>query len=118
MTNLKTLDDYTKLPDGYTDYGTEEIFEKACNEALESLTKEMIKSRIVTMPKIYVVSSVPISKESLLHGFIKTNPILPNQSSYCVVAYFEPHYKVLKRRKPMKMRKRRNRAWQSVAENL
>lgn len=98
MTNLKSLDDYTKLPDGYTDYGTEEIFEKACNEALESLAKEMIKSRILTMPKIYVVSSGEINKESLLQGFIKMNPILPNQSSYCVVAYFEPHYKVLKRR--------------------
>lgn len=98
MTNLKTLDDYTKLPDGYTDYGTEEIFEKACNEALESLTNEMIKSRIKTMPKIYVVSSVPLNRESLLHGFIKTNPILLNQHSYCVVAYFEPHYKPLKRR--------------------
>lgn len=36
MTNLKSLDDYTKLPDGYTDYGTEKILEKACNEALES----------------------------------------------------------------------------------
>lgn len=106
---LRLLDD---------DFDIEKYTIEACEKALESLTKEMIKSRIVTMPKIYVVSSVPLNRESLLHGFIKTNPILPNQSSYCVVAYFEPHYKVLKRRKPMKMRKRRNRAWQSVAENL
>ena len=97
MADLKTIDDYTKLPKGYEDYNIEEIFEKVCNEALESLTNEMIKSRIVTMPKIYMVSSVPISKESLL-GFIKTNPILPIQESYCVVAYFEPYYKILKRR--------------------
>lgn len=95
---LRLLDDYVDTPKGYKDYGTEEIFEKVCNEALESLTKEMIKSRIKTMPKIYMVSSVPISKESLFHGFIKTNPILPNQHSYYVVAYFEPHYKILKRR--------------------
>lgn len=98
MTNLKTLDDYTKLPDGYTDYDFEQKFEESCKKALESLAKEMIKSRLVTMPKIYVVSSGEISKESLLQGFIKMNPILPNQSSYCVVAYFEPHYKILKRR--------------------
>lgn len=98
MTNLKSIDDYTKLPDGYIDYDFERKFEESCKEALESLTKEMIKSRIKTMPKIYMVSSVPISKESLFHGFIKTNPILPNQHSYYVVAYFEPHYKILKRR--------------------
>lgn len=98
MTNLKTLDDCTKLPDGYTDYDFEQKFEESCKEALESLANEMIKRRILTMPKIYVISSGEISKESLLQGFIKMNPILPNQSSYCVVAYFEPHYKVLKRR--------------------
>ena len=113
MTNLKSLDDYVVMPKGYKDYGTEEIFEKACNEALESLANEMIKSRIKTMPKIYLVSSVPLNRESLLQGFIKMNPILPNQSNYYVVAYFEPHYKVLKRRKPMKMRKRRNRVWKN-----
>lgn len=106
---LRLLDD---------DFDIEKYTIEECEKALESLTKEMIKSRIVTMPKIYVVSSVPLNRESLFHGFIKTNPILPNQSSYCVVAYFEPHYKILKRRKTMKMRKRRNRAWQSVAENL
>lgn len=98
MTNLKTIDDYTKLPDGYTDYGFEQKIEESCKEALESLAKEMIKRRILTMPKIYVISSGGINKESLFQGFIKMNPILPNQSSYCVVAYFEPHYKVLKRR--------------------
>ena len=98
MTNLKSLDDYTKLPDRYTDYGTEKIFEKVCNDTLESLAKEKIKSRLATMPKIYMVSSGEISKESLFQGFIKMNPILQNRSSYCVVAYFEPHYKILKRR--------------------
>lgn len=98
MTNLKSIDDYVVTPKGYEDYNIEEIFEKVCNDTLESLTKEMIKRRILTMPKIYVISSGEISKESLLQGFIKMNPILPNQSSYCVVAYFEPHYKVLKRR--------------------
>lgn len=111
MTNLKTLDDYTKLPDGYTDYDFEQKIEESCKKALESLANEMIKRRILTMPKIYVLSSGEISKESLFQGFIKMNPILPNQSSYCVVAYFKPHYKVLNRRKPMKMRKRRNRTW-------
>lgn len=111
MTNLKPLDDYTKLPDGYIDYDFEQKFEESCKKALESLANEMIKRRILTMPKIYVISSGEINKESLFQGFIKMNPILPNQSSYCVVAYFEPRYKVLKRRKPMKMRKRRNRTW-------
>lgn len=98
MTNLKSLDDCTKLPDGYTDYDFEQKFEESCKEALESLAKERIKSRLATMPKIYVVSSVPLNRESLLQGFIKMNPILPNQESYSVVAYFEPHYKILKRR--------------------
>ena len=98
MTNLKSIDDYTILPDGYTDYDFEQKFEESCKEALDSLAKEMIKSRILTMPKIYVVSSGKISKESLFQGFIKMNPILLNQNSYCVVAYFEPHYKILKRR--------------------
>lgn len=86
---LRLLDD---------DFDIEKCTIEACEKALESLTKEMIKSRIVTMPKIYVVSSVPLNRESLLQGFIKMNPILPNQSSYCVVAYFDPHYKPLKRR--------------------
>lgn len=98
MADLKTIDDYVVMPKGYKDYNIEEIFEKVCNDTLESLANEMIKSRIKTMPKIYVVSSVPLNRESLLHGFIKTNPILPNQHSYCVVAFFEPHYKILKRR--------------------
>lgn len=98
MTNLKSLDDYTKLPDGYTDYDFKQKIEESCKKALESLANEMIKSRIKNMPKIYVVSSVPLNRESLLQGFIKMNPILPNQSSYCVVAYFDPHYKTLKRR--------------------
>lgn len=99
---LRLLDD---------DFDMEKCTIEACEKELESLVKEKIKSRLVTMPKIYVVSSGEINKESLFQGFIKMNPILPNQSSYYVVAYFEPHYKVLKRRKPMKMRKRRNRAW-------
>lgn len=98
MADFKTIDDCTKLPDGYTDYDFEHKFEESCKEALESIAKEMIKRRIKNPPKIYVISSEEISKESLL-GFIKTNPILPIQESYCVVAHFEPHYKILKRRK-------------------
>ena len=86
---LRLLDD---------DFDIEKYTIEACEKALESLSKEMIKSRILTMPKIYVISSGEISKESLLQGFIKMNPILPNQSNYYVVAYFEPHYKILKRR--------------------
>ena len=109
MTNLKSIDDYTKLPDGYTDYDFRQKIEESCKEALESLTKEMIKRRILTMPKIYVISSGEISKESLLQGFIKMNPILPNQSSYCVVAYFEPHYKILKRRE-----RNNGKAWKKI----
>ena len=86
---LRLLDD---------DFDIEKYTIEECEKAIESLANEMIKSRIKTMPKIYLVSSMPLNRESLLHGFIKTNPILLNQDSYCVVAYFEPHYKILKRR--------------------
>ena len=97
MADLRLLDDYTKLPDGYTDYGTDKIFEKVCNETLESLANEMIKSRIVTMPKIYVVSSVPLNKESLLQGFTKMQPLLTKHED-CVIVYLGTYYKPLKRR--------------------
>lgn len=97
MTNLKTLDDYTKLPDGYTDYGTEKIFEKACNEALESLANEMIKRRIKNPPKIYMVSS-EISKNDFL-SFFKNDHII-DSFNYGIVTFldFGANYKILKRR--------------------
>lgn len=96
MADLKTIDDYTKLPDGYKDYGTEEILEKVCNEALESLAKERIKSRLVTMPKIYMVSSYPLDKESLLE-LVKMQPILTKHED-CTIIYLGTYYKPLKRR--------------------
>lgn len=96
MAELRLIDDYVDTPDGYKDYGTEEIFEKVCNDTLESLAKEKIKSRLVTMPKIYVVSSYPLDKESLLE-LVKMQPILTKHED-CTIIYLGTYYKPLKRR--------------------
>ena len=63
---------------------------------LESLAKEKIKSRLVTMPKIYMVSSYPLDKESLLE-LVKMRPILTNHED-CTIIYLGTYYKPLKRR--------------------
>lgn len=96
MTKLKSLDDYTKLPDGYTDYDFRQKIEESCTKALESLAKEKIKSRLATMPKIYVVSSYPLDKESLLE-LVKMQPILTKHED-CTIIYLGTYYKPLKRR--------------------
>ena len=85
---LRLLDD---------DFDMEKCTIEACEKELESLANEMIKSRIVTMPKIYVVSSVPLNKESLLQGFTKMQPLLTKHED-CVIVYLGTYYKPLKRR--------------------
>lgn len=101
MTNLKTLDDYTKLPDGYTDYGTEKILETVCNETLESLANEMIKRRIIYEPKTYIFSTA-CNKNDFLSYFklASLNDYIIDASNYGFVSYlnFGTYYKPLKRR--------------------
>ena len=87
MSEMRLLDD---------DIDIEKIYKKACDEALESLAKEKIKSRLATMPKIYMVSSYPLDKESLLE-LVKMQPILPKYED-CTIIYLGTYYKPLKRR--------------------
>ena len=83
---LRSLDDYVDTPKG-----------------LESLAKVLIKSRLATMPKIYVFSTA-WNKNDFLSGFTKMQPILTKHED-CTIIYLGTYYK------PMKMRKRRNRTW-------
>lgn len=96
MTNLKTLDDYTKLPDGYTDYDTEKILETVCNETLESLTNEMIKRRIIYEPKTYIFSTA-CNKNDFLYGFTTMKQLLTKHED-CIIIHLATYYKPLKRR--------------------
>ena len=98
MTNLKSLDDYTKLPDGYTDYDTDKILETVCNETLESLANEMIKRRIIYEPKTYIFSTT-FNKNDFLSGFTTMKQLLAKHEN-CVIIHLNTYYK------PMKMRKR------------
>lgn len=98
---LRLLDD---------DFDIEKCTIEACEKALESLSNEIIKSRIITKPQVFVVSTA-FNKNDFLSGFTTMQPLLTKHKD-CIIVYLGTYYK------PMKKRKRRNRAWQSVAENL
>lgn len=95
-TELRLLDD---------DFDIEKYTIEECEKALESLSNEMMKTRIMTKPQVFVVSTA-CNKNDFLSGFTKMQPLLTKHED-CVIVYLGTYYK------PMKMRKRRNRAWKN-----
>lgn len=93
---LRLLDD---------DFDIEKYTIEACEKALESLSNEMMKTRIKTKPQVFVVSTA-CNKNDFLSGFTKMQPLLTKHED-CVIVYLGTYYK------PMKMRKRRNRVWKN-----
>lgn len=91
---LRLLDD---------DFDIEKCTIEACEKALESLSNEIMKTRIITKPQVFVVSTT-WNKNDFLSGFTKMQPLLTKHED-CVIVYLGTYYK------PMKMRKRRNRSW-------
>lgn len=86
---LRLLDD---------DFDIEKCTIEACEKALESLSNEMIKSRIITKPQVFVVSTV-FNKNDFLYGFTTMQQLLAKHEN-CVIIHLATYYK------PMKMRKR------------
>lgn len=93
---LRLLDD---------DFDIEKYTIEECEKALESLSNEMMKTRIMTKPQVFVVSTA-WNKNDFLSGFTKMQPLLAKHED-CVIVYLGTYYK------PMKMRKRRNRVWKN-----
>lgn len=84
---LRLLDD---------DFNIEKYTIEACEKALESLSNEMMKTRIMTKPQVFVVSTA-WNKNDFLSEFIKMQPILTNHED-CAIIYLGTYYKPLKRR--------------------
>lgn len=88
MNKMRLLDD---------DIDIEQIYKKVCDDTLESLSKEMIKTRIMTKPQVFIVSTA-WNKNDFLSEFTKMQPILTKHED-CVIFYLDTYYKPLKRRK-------------------
>lgn len=91
---LRLLDD---------DFDIEKYTIEACEKALESLSNEMMKTRIKTKPQVFVISTT-FNKNDFLSGFTTMKQLLA-KSEDCIIIHLGTYYK------PMKMRKRRNRIW-------
>lgn len=84
---LRLLDD---------DFDIEKYTIEACEKALESLSNEMMKTRIKTKPQVFVVSTA-CNKNDFLSGFTKMQPLLTKHED-CIIIHLSTYYKPLKRR--------------------
>lgn len=84
---LRLLDD---------DFDIEKYTIEACEKELEYLSNEIIKSRIITKPQVFIVSTA-WNKNDFLSEFIKMQPILTRHED-CTIIYLGTYYKPLKRR--------------------
>lgn len=85
---LRLLDD---------DFDIEKYTKEACEKALESLSNEIMKTRIITKPQVFVVSTT-FNKNDFLSGFTKMQPLLTKHED-CVIVYLGTYYKPMKKRK-------------------
>lgn len=84
---LRLLDD---------DFDIEKYTIEACEKALESLSNEMMKTRIKTKPQVFVVSTA-FNKNDFLSGFTTMQPLLTKHED-CIIIHLGTYYKPLKRR--------------------
>lgn len=84
---LRLLDD---------DFDIEKYTIEECEKALESLSNEMMKTRIMTKPQVFVVSTA-WNKNDFLSEFTKMQPLLTKHED-CTIIYLSTYYKPLKRR--------------------
>lgn len=87
MPDLRILDD---------DFDIEKYTIEACEKALESLSNEMMKTRIMTKPQVFIVSTA-WNKNDFLSGFTTMKQLLTKHED-CTIIYLSTYYKPLKRR--------------------
>lgn len=87
MTDLRILDD---------DFDIEKYTIEACEKALETLSNEMMKTRIMTKPQVFIVSTA-WNKNDFLSGFTTMKQLLTKHED-CVIVYLDTYYNPLKRR--------------------
>lgn len=103
---LRLLDD---------DFDIEKYTIEACEKALESLSNEMMKTRIKTKPQVFVVSTA-WNKNDFLSEFTKMRPLLTKHEGGTII-YLGTYYKPLKRRVRHDRRRKTNNI-ESISRKL